>query len=106
MGYIILHNRQDAASRDFVAGLPEGGGHQIIEWYTDAAAVSEFLSTYPSVYPSAFPSVLIHRADKDVPEAADPVSGEIVPAHTIPAHWELVRCPADLAEVAAIEADW
>lgn len=103
MGYIILHNRQDALSRDFVAALPEAGGHVIIEWYTEAGAVSEFLANHPGVYPSAFPSVLIRVQDREVPEWTDP-DGVVVPAHIEPGHWELVRCPADLAEVAAIEA--
>lgn len=104
MGYIILHNRQDALSRDFVASLPEGAGHTIIEWYTEAEAVADYLASYPGLYPSAFPSVVIRRPDVLVPESTDPDTGETIPAHLEPAHWELVRCPADLDEVAAIEA--
>lgn len=91
MGYIILHNRQSAASRDFVAALPEGSGHQVIEWYTEPGPVAEYMAAGgPS--PSAFPSVVVRIPDVTTDTGV------------IPAHWLLLRTPADLAEVAAREA--
>ena len=102
MGYIILHNRQCAASRDFVAALPESD-HKIIEWYTDVAAVAEYMATI-GVSPSAFPSVVIRVPDKEVAESVQQDTGETIPAHVIPAHWELLRCPANLEEVDAVVA--
>ena len=104
MGYTILHNRQSEASRAFVASLPEDGGHTIIEWYTDALAVAEYLAGHPGLYPSDFPSVVIRVSDQTVAEGVDPLTGATVPAHVDAAHWVLLRCPADLAEVEAAVA--
>jgi hypothetical protein len=99
MGFIILHNRQDAASRAFVASA-SGQGHTIIEWYTDSQAVAQYLADHPGMYPSAFPSVVIRRPDVEVPESTHEITGEVIPAHVVPAHWELVRCPSGLEELA------
>jgi hypothetical protein len=96
---IILHNRQSAESRAFVASCA-AAGHTIIDWYVDQAAVAGFLAEHPGLFPSAFPSVLIRRPDVEVPEATNPDTGETIPAHVEPAHWELVRCPSSLAELA------
>jgi len=96
---IILHNRQSAESRAFVASC-SSGGHTIIDWYVDQAAVADYLVSHPGLYPSAFPSVVIRRPDVEVPEATDADTGETIPAHVEPAHWELVRCPSSLAELA------
>lgn len=101
MGYIILHNRQSAESRSFVAALDEDGGHTIIEWYTDAEKVAAFLGEYPSIFPSAFPSVMVRRPDVTVAESVHPDTGETVSAYVVAAHWELVRQPADIAAVEA-----
>lgn len=100
MDYVILHNRQSAASRDFVANLPEGGGHTVIEWYTEPGAVAKFLEDYPGLYPSDFPSVVIRIPDVQVPEKVG-LDSEAILAHLAPAHWELMRCPVSLAEVEA-----
>jgi hypothetical protein len=97
MGYTILHNRQDATSRAFVAALPEDGDHTIVEWYTDATAVAAFQASNPSLYPSAFPSVLVSVPAYREPEAE--AAGETIAAHNVAAHAELMRCPADLDEV-------
>lgn len=99
MGFIILHNRQSAESRAFVASA-SGQGHTIIEWYTDSQAVAQYLADHPGMYPSAFPSVVIRRPDVEVPESTHEVTGEVIPAHVVPAHWELVRCPSSLEELA------
>jgi hypothetical protein len=98
-----LHNRQSAQSRDFVASLPEAD-HVVIEWYTDATAVANFQAANPGVHPSAFPSVLVHVPAYRETESTDPATGETVPARNIGAHDELLRCPADLAEVEAYVA--
>jgi hypothetical protein len=98
-----LHNRQSAQSRDFVAGLPEAD-HVVIEWYTEGAKVAAFQAAHPGLHPSAFPSVLVSVPAYREPESTDPATGETVPARNIGAHDELLRCPADLAEVEAYVA--
>ncbi len=103
MGYTILHNRQSATSRNFVSGLPEAD-HQIVEWYTDAAGVAAIQAAHPGLHPSAFPSVLVHVPAYRQPATTDPVTGDTYPAQDVPAHAELLRCPADLAEVEAYVA--
>jgi hypothetical protein len=100
MGYTILHNRQDAQSRDFVAGLPEAD-HTIIEWYTDVKGVAAYQAAHPGLHPSAFPSVLVRVPAYREPETIDPATGETLPARNVAAHHKLLRCPASLAEVEA-----
>lgn len=99
---IILHNRLDKASRDFVAALDFEAGHEVIEWYTDHEKVSEYMAKYPGMSPSAFPSVLVWAASRSVPEVV--TEKGTAPAHVVPAHYELVRCPASMAEVEALAA--
>ncbi len=99
MGYIILHNRQSQASRDFVASLP-AAGHTIIEWYTEPEAVAAYMAEV-GIPPSDFPSVVLRLADREVAANNSP-DNEVIPAHIEPARWELVRCPANLAEVDAL----
>jgi hypothetical protein len=101
MGRIILHNRQDEASRAFVASLAEGD-HTIIEWYTDAQAVATYMADI-GIYPGAFPSVVIRVPDVLMPATPETANEPAMPEHIVPAHWELVRCPASLAEVQAAE---
>lgn len=91
MIYYILHNRQSAASREFVASLPEGAGHTVIEWYTEPGAVAEYMAAGGPA-PSALHSVAARIPDVE--------TGERI----VPAHWLLLRCPVDLAEVDAAVA--
>ena len=86
MGYIILHNRQSAASRDLVASLPEGAGHKVIEWYTEPGAVAEYLAA-GGPPPSALPSIAARIPDVTTASSI------------VPAHWLLLRGPANMAEV-------
>lgn len=55
MKYIILHNKHDKASRDFVKFLPElkeGDNYEIVDWYEDAGARFSYLGPPPSSFPS------------------------------------------------------
>lgn len=68
---IILHNRHDKLSRDFVAA--HGDGHTVIDWY--APPIPPLIPM-----PSAFPSVVDLDAD----------GGPVI-----------VRMPADMADAEA-----
>lgn len=75
---IILHNRHDQASRDFVAA--HGDGHTIVDWYADEPPA------YAGPSPSAFPSVvdmdaeggpIIVRAPESMAAAEIAIAAEI-----------------------------
>ncbi|WP_243544798.1 hypothetical protein [Pseudodesulfovibrio tunisiensis] len=102
---IILHNRQDRASREFLLTMPEAG-HEIIEWYTEPTKVATYMAEHPGLSPSAFPSVVLpvpayREPERTIRHSESPDDIESIPARDVPAHCELLRCPTDWAEVEA-----
>lgn len=70
---VILYSSSERESRRFIAQLPEGHGHKLIDWHRDLDA----RYTYEGPAPSAFPSVAIKQLNGD---------------------WALYRTPASVEE--------
>ncbi|MBN2140854.1 MAG: hypothetical protein JW718_07590 [Desulfovibrionaceae bacterium] len=92
MSYVILHNENDAGSRDFVAA--HGQGNEVLDWYNDAAARAAFEAAHPGVTPRAFPAVLVEapayrlvRADADCKVHEEGVDAVEVLV-TVPGSWD------------------
>jgi hypothetical protein len=93
---IILHNRHDRASREWIATNAQVGD-TILDWY-DEAELRQWIAAGGTLQVSAFPSVVTHVPEIDIPEFPA-ASLETVSAQTIRAYQHVHRMPPDRATV-------
>lgn len=90
---LILHNREDKASRDFVATYGNQPGVTVLDWY-DEAARQQWLDAGGTLAISAFPSVLLRHDTYTV----ETDGGE----QTVEAGWDVLRLPESIDPLPAV----